>query len=418
MTTTRGAGKRRVPKILFIHRYVEPDIPSYGWMLPKIAEAAVAAGYEAEVFSTRPSYREASRAIQAHAREQRAGVFIRRVSLPLWGTGDFAKAIAGSWFAVRAFFRALRGDYEIVMAATTPPVILARAVSIAARLRRKCFIYHCQDIHPEIAGNEGLFKWTSLRQVFRWLDKQTCHAAARIVVLSQDMRQALCTNRCVAQEKVHVINNFRFNTSNTIDVDALNQALQLVGPSNTGFRLVFAGNLGRFQGLDALIDGLASAEVGRVIELIFIGTGIAEASLRGRILNDHFRLRFLGQQPKPVADAIVATADLAIISLCKGLIRYAYPSKTIDYLAAGVGIMAVVEPDSELGQMISGNGFGVVAQPGNPDVIGSALKAGLERVGQRADLKRSMQIFAEQEFGCVSVLPRWQALFASMDAHN
>lgn len=413
MTTIERKGQ--APKILFIHRYVAPDIPGYGWMLPEIAEAAISAGYEAEIFSTRPSYRKNSSAFQAPVSEWKSGVFIRRIALPVWGTGDIPKAVAALWFTIRAFVRTLSGDYEIAMSATTPPVLLSRAVSIGTWLRGKRFVYHCQDIHPEIANDAGPFRWTWLRNVFRWLDRQTCMNAARIVVLSDDMRISVQESRDVEQSKIVVINNFRFVRQDREETNAVQRASALLGNANGVFRFVFAGNLGRFQGLSDLIDGFLLVNAERSVELVFIGSGSAEGVLQRKAApGDQVKVRFLGQQSKAVADAIVGLADIAIISLRKELIRYAYPSKTMDYLAAGVGILAVIEPDSTLGNMIEEQKFGVVVSPGDVDGIARGMERCIELAPEWTRKRTLMKELADRDFGRVAVLKRWQKLFENL----
>lgn len=406
------------PKALIVHRYVAPDIPAYGWMLLEIGGAARRAGYDVEIFSTQPSYVRGAATGDLPAREVRSGIVVFRIRLPFWSMGDFGKAVSGAWFSARVFFRALLRKYDVVMAATTPPVVVARAASIAARLRGSVFVYHCQDIHPEIAEGQGLFRWKALIRFFQWMDRKTCESAEQIVVLSSDMQKTLVESRGIAPEKVHVINNFLFGERGEQALaPALERARELLRGERGRFNIVFSGNLGRFQGLEALMDGISLCDFANSIDLIFVGSGSAESILKRRAEQEGPSIQFLGRQPKSVADCLISLADLAVISLRPGLIKYAYPSKTLDYLAAGTPILAIVERESDLAQMIIEHGFGFVATPGQQDGIVRALEAAVATRKSSA-VRNDMRALAEIEFGKKAVVQRWQMRFESLIEHR
>ena len=53
------------------------------------------------------------------------------------------------------------------------------------------------------------------------------------------------------------------------------------------------------------------------------------------------------------ARAVLATADLGLVSLMPDVITFAYPSKTASYLAEGLPVLVAVEPDSSLARASS-----------------------------------------------------------------
>ena len=64
------------------------------------------------------------------------------------------------------------------------------------------------------------------------------------------------------------------------------------------------------------------------------------------------------------ADAreLMRTADLGLVTLQPGVIRLAYPSKTMTYLSEGLPLLVGVEADSELATTVRAEGIGFVLE--------------------------------------------------------
>ncbi len=159
-------------KILFTHRYFWPDSPAYATMLRTIAEHVAAQGHEVEVFASQPSYGEHSRAAP---RERVGGIAIRRVAVFHERKGSpLARGLNVAIYCARLFAHVLRSRPDIVTAATFPPVLAGWTASLAAKLVGARFIYHLQDVHPEVSVYSGgrLGRGFLLR-FLRSLDNQT-----------------------------------------------------------------------------------------------------------------------------------------------------------------------------------------------------------------------------------------------------
>ena len=176
--------------------------------------------------------------------------------------------------------------------------------------------------------------------------------------------------------------------------------------------IVFAGNIGRFQGLETLFDAIVQlrddpvtfhffgegALSGRLAALVE-GHGLTEVHLHGY------------QRPDRVASFLAARADLGVVSLAPGVIRAAYPSKTLSYLRQGTPILALVEGDSELAATVRDERIGLQVEPG--DVTGlvasiravSADQSALDGARERARTLH-MRCFSKEVR-----LEQWSALF-------
>lgn len=404
MTRAHERSKRRV---LAIHRYYWPDTPPYASILREIVQRWSLAGHDVEVLSTQPSYKPELSIPHRPKVEVLDGVRVRRVKLPADRSGQLARIVNQVRFPLAVGFRLLVSRrYDVVMCSTAPPVLLGWVTSAVARLRGARFIYHCMDIHPEIGALSGEFRARPVFALLRHLDTSTCRRAAAIVVLSTDMRDALLARDPDLKPRIVVLNNFDIPSGAAGGVSPL--------PPGTRTRLVFAGNLGRFQGLESLAKAVLGNRPGRErIEFILMGEGAAKQSIQALISaadpSVRDRLVLLPHGSAAAARALVSTADFGVVSLTPKVIRYAYPSKTATYLSEGVPLLALVEGDSELARSATEGGYGIAAAPGDE----SGLQRALDLIGareQRGELAQNALAAWKAHFSADVLLGRWEDL--------
>ena len=204
-------------------------------------------------------------------------------------------------------------------------------------MRGARFVYFLQDIYPEIGLHTNMVKEGALSRLLRSIDTWTLNRSDAVVTLSEDMADVVRA-RGAAPKRLVVINNFAAVTSESADRPARS------GPA----RFVFAGNIGRFQYLEELVEAFASIDPA-VAVLEFLGEGRAKAGLQRVVAQRGIAtVRFHKALPVASAFEFMRGCDVGVVSLAPGLIRYAYPSKTFTYLAAGLPLLALVENDSEL----------------------------------------------------------------------
>ncbi|HVX18460.1 MAG TPA: glycosyltransferase family 4 protein [Acidimicrobiales bacterium] len=401
-------------RIVLIHRYFAPDTPPYAHILRDIALRLGEDGHEVTVLTCQPSYNRAvvDRApkverLADNVTVRRWPVFDDRTSAPL-------KALNLATFCVRLLAsRARLGRVEVIMAASTPPVAPAKAASWLARLCGAKFVYHKQDIYPEVVTAPGMLRAGRLADLLRRIDARTERAAAEVVVLSKDMA-ATVRSRGAGAERVAVINNFDPWTGASPAGSARREQ------GRAPLRVVFAGNLGRFQNIEAVLDAMVKVGADDRVRLDFLGDGALrselEATVEARGLTN---VSFRGYQaPEEVARVLREEADLGVVSLVAGVIRAAYPSKTMSYLRNGCPVLALVEADSELARAVVAAGAGVQHDPADAGGLADLL---LELAGRRDELAvmrdHALALYRTQ-FDPQLQLAKWAELFASLDGER
>lgn len=398
-------------KILLTHRYFWPDSPPYAAMLRQIAEAVAAprdgAAPTVSVFTSMPSYRAG---VPAPRREQMGPFHVRRIwTFPEKTSGMLIRLINVVLYCGGMFRHILAARPDVVSASTFPPVVAAWTASLAAWLIGAKFVYHMQDVHPEVSQEaNGAMGKGLLFRVMRWLDTRTLKSAAAIVVLSRDMEATVRARPGGADLPVHVINNFVMDditTPGSPPADLVKTPGQV--------RVIFAGNLGRFQNLGLLADGIGLLfDAHPKLEVLFLGDGAALPDLKAR-WGAHPQVKFGPFLPFADAKELIRDADLGLVSLAPGIFRVSYPSKVLSYLGLGLPMLALVEPESALADDILSAGIGVVPAAPTPEAIADALKPVLSDPEHLARMRARARDHHRDQTAPDIVLARWQGLMAA-----
>ena len=352
-------------RVLLIHRFFKPDSAPYASILDDIRNLILEQNMQAEVLSSQPSYKTVDTKNKLSWKEKdESGSTIFRLPVFKFKNRKVSKLLNFLWFPFLAFWFVLFGrSYDVVTVSTAPPVVLAFLIALACKLRGSMLVYHCMDIHPEIGRISGEFKSNMVFKTLLWMDSYTCRLASKIIVLSDDMKVSLeSRNTGILGSKVEIINNYDLNSRDVANQDFFDAKDHIK-------RVVFAGNIGRFQNLDSFILALKNNPSLDDFELLFVGEGVALEGLTKLSQGIEENIRFIPHQPVAIARQIIADADIAIVSLQEDVIKYAYPSKTMTCLAVGTPLLVMVEDNSELVRFVSSNGLGFVVEPGDISTI-------------------------------------------------
>lgn len=391
-------------KVLVVHRYYVPDTASCGAILQRIVRRWVQDGHKVDVLTGQPSYKASLSNEKSPKYEVADGARVRRLSLPSEAGRSFVRVVNAVRLVSVVLWKALTARYDVIMVSTIPPVVSATASAIAARLTGARLIYHCQDIHPEVGRLSGEFANPLVFRVLQGMDSYSCRRANPVVVLSSDMADTIRARPKAGNTRVEVLNNFSV-ASEEPTPDTLPF---MVDPAKLS--ILFAGNIGRFQGLDIVIDAMARLKGRDDIEFILMGEGVARETLQRQARQANANVRFVGHQPVAVAKACMRQVDAGFVSLVPGLYRYVYPSKTMAYLEQGCPLIVAAEQESELVKSVEADGVGYSVPSGD----GAALAALLARLAEdrswvpamrKAALQKAQTAFSESV-----VLAEWSKM--------
>jgi glycosyltransferase involved in cell wall biosynthesis len=395
-------------KILAIYRHYWPDATPYAHILRLILERFAQQGHDVTVCTAQPGYNDILHQRQPW-RDHFGGVNVRRVPLlPERKRFPLLRAVNFCWFLLSAVFHAvLFRRYDLIVANSHPPILMGCALRIIRRLAGTPYIFHCQDIHPEADACAGGNMGRAASRFLRRVDSASCRDAFQVVVLSRDMAESLAS-RDPSLENVAIINNPPLAVPASTD------------PTLPGVfrdephvaRLLFAGNLGRFQGLDRLIDAARLMADKMPFRLIFMGEGSAKAELQrraGDLLEKN--IVFLPHQPIETALEAMRASDYGLVSLLPDMCRYAFPSKWMTYLSVGCPVVAVVERQSELAETLESHQLGYVSPSLSPQDIAAVLTEAIaDRSRWTSARRQEIAQACDRLYGQQRMLAAWDQL--------
>ena len=395
-------------KVLAVHRFYWPDTPPYATMLRAIVYRWVKDGHEVHVLSSQPSYKAGIQNIQQASREVVDGSKVIRLNLP----SELGRPVVRFLNAIRLglgiFWEAVfKKRYDVIMISTSPPVLGGWFAAVIAKFTGARFIYHCMDIHPEAGRISGEFRNPLIYGILSRLDRWTCEQANPVVVLSDDMADSLAKRKPEAHLLTYVLNNFSLPS----EASASDQ-LPFVWPEES-FVLLFAGNIGRFQGLDFLIEAMGKLVDSKHIKLLIMGEGAEKDRLHELTKKTGANVTFVGHQSVEVAKASMAKANIGFVSLVPNLYRYAYPSKTMTYLEQGCPVLVGIEQNACLAKDVVKSGAGQVVDNGDVDMLCEAILKLSNDPELMNSMKKNAISFSDKNFNRESILATWSSLLVN-----
>ena len=406
-------------RLLVLCPHYEPDVAPTGEVITAIVCELARRGHEIRVVTSLPWYRQHRvepgwRGRLVRCGRASSGVGVIRVHPFPTARGSVAARAGGfAGFTVLAAAAAVasRARPDAVLA-VSPPITLGLAGWAAARRWRAPFVFNLQDIFPDAAVDTGAIRGGRLIAAAHRLERFTYDRADAVTVLSDDMRAnvaaKLDAERATA---VRVIPNF----ADTARIRPRNRSTTYRAEHGLGDRTVvmYAGNVGFSQPLDLVVAAARSYRHRDDVVFVVNGDGSARRALEASA-DGLPNLVFVGYQPAERLDEVLASADIHLLVLGKGLARSSVPSKIYSILAAGRPVVASVDPGTEVPRVIDEAGCGVAVAPEDPDAFGAAVGALLDDPDRREAMGRRGRAYIEDCMTPSAVAEAYEALFAEL----
>ena len=314
------------------------------------AKALRDAGNEVDVVTGFPNYPGGkiypNYSIRLLQREVMDGIRISRVPLyPSHDASAVGRVLNYVSFAISScVYGCLRVRGADIMYVYHPPLTTALSAAIISIVRRVPFVVDVNDLWPDSLAATGMIR---TRRVLALVDRVCLwvyRRAARVVVGTPGIRTRLI-ERGVPPDKIEVIYNWSDE-----------QALRLpdVGSAtNFGmadrFNVVFAGNMGRAQALDAVLRAAKRVElVDARVQFVFVGGGVELENLKKFAVElGVTNVRFLPRMPMNEVGSVLTAADVLLVHLKDDpLFEITLPSKTQAYMSVGKPVLMGVKGDA------------------------------------------------------------------------
>lgn len=358
-------------RVLLLTQWFEPE-PTFKGL--DFARELVRLGFEVEVVTGFPNYPGGKvypgYKLKMLQRELIDGVQVTRVPLyPSHDQGAIGRVLNYVSFAAASLcyglFGAKRPD---IIYAYHPPLTVGISAVLIRLFRRVPVVYDIQDMWPDTLRATGMFSNEKALKIISRVCDWVYRHVDQLVVLSPGFKRLL-VERGVPAEKIEVIYNWCAEDSLAAPLGGV----PAVFPGQEKFRILFAGNMGKAQALDAV---LRAAELLQQqapnLTFVFLGGGV-EVSRLQQLAADGALSNVTFMPPVPMTEVgnYLNAADVLLVHLKKDpLFTITIPSKTQAYMAVGKPILMAVDGDAA--DLVRDSGCGRIAESENPQAIADA----------------------------------------------
>lgn len=215
-----------------------------------------------------------------------------------------------------------------------------------------------QDVWPDNAVQSHIISEGSfLYKFFELWQKPVYKYADRLICISDDMKDYI-VSKGVSTDKIDVIYNWGYS-DDIVDIPwEENEFVKKYQLNPNKFYAVYAGNIGKMQNVEIVVDAAKELQDREDIQFLIIGDGVRREAIEVMAtgLNN---ITMLPMQPSELATYIYSAAGVNIIPLVAGGTKTAMPSKTGVVLSCGQPVIFTFGSESRFAKMINKSGAGV-----------------------------------------------------------
>ncbi len=417
-------------KILKLPSYYYPEQISSSHLTKDLEEVYQKAGFELSVYAPTPT-----RGVSAEVREKYkkikyeerldGAIKVHRFSMFREPKNAILRAIRYSCVQWKQYFRATKEEgISVISSGSTPPTAGILCAKVKEKLSKKYrrnvpFIFNLQDVFPESLVTAGLTHRGSL--IYRLGDiiaNYTYRNADKIIVISDDIKNTLL-EKGVLEEKIELIYNWIDTNSVTPVSRQENHLFDELELNRDSFYITYAGNLGKAQGIDTIIEAAEKLIGNENITFVIFGGGVEAENYRRIVSNKKLKnVLFYPLQPQERVSEVYSLGDASIVSCKKGTAKGALPSKTWSIMATGTPVLLSFDIDSELQRIVETNQVGLFSDAGDAETLTHNILELYLNSKEKEEMGAKARLLVENSFSKEKCTSQYLSLLLNVTENN
>jgi glycosyltransferase involved in cell wall biosynthesis len=364
-------------RLALICQHFYPEMISTGMHMTELATGLSSHGWFLRVYCASPVYLDKEK-IRTECPQYMEYEGIEIVRIPVLAnqrSSVLHRAVNGFSYLMGTTWSLLRDRQHLYgVINTTNPPFLGLAAILARWLVKLKFITIVYDVYPEIAISVGSFrKKSKIVSVWDRITRLILNQSSEIVVIGRDMEQVIRGKlKSPADCKVKLIPNWS-NEDLVYPVAKTENRFIRDYQLQDRFVIQYSGRMGRTHNLESLLEAAYLLHDEPVL-FQFIGDGFKRNKLENRASELGLtNIQFLPYQPFENLSNVLSAPNLAVVCLDRDCTGFSVPSKTYGIMAAGVPILAFLDPESEIGLTVRENDCGIVLPNPTADEVASLV---------------------------------------------
>ena len=241
------------------------------------------------------------------------------------------------------------------------------------------------------------------------------HASALTVICDTFAR--IIEAKGIASSKISVIPNF-VDTEEMQPGPKSNSLSTELGLSNK-FVVLYAGNLGKLQNIDTLLEAAKNLQSNTEAVFLIVGDGAKRSSIEAQVYEQNLdNVILMPYQPWSHMPAFYAASDICYVSLMAGTGQTAAPSKLYAIMASGRPALVAIDEDSDLVHTVHSAQCGITVEPNDVKALQSALSQAIEHQEDIRRLGQNGRRYAEENLARPIISARYHALIQQLTTHE
>ena len=368
-------------RLLYLPAYYEPEKFSGFYLNKNIIEAYLQENQNNQVIiytptPTRGIDKETRKRYKKKKKEElyNGRLKIYRYTLPVEKNNSIQRALRYILQGIIQIIKTIRlKDIDVLMMSSTPPTN-GIVGSIIKKIKKIPFVYNLQDIFPDSLLSTKIIKKKALiYKIGKKMEIITYKNADIINVPSLDFKENL-KEKGVMLNKINVIYNW-------VDEEVVkpidkkkNTIFEELNLDRQKFNIVYAGNIGKAQNIELILDVAKELKDKSDIQFIILGNGTEKEKIY-QIANDEKldNVKIFPLQPFEKASNVYSMSDISIVICKKGFGHISIPSKTWNIMATRTPIVASFDQGTRLQKIIEENKIGIFAKADDKEELKTAI---------------------------------------------
>lgn len=250
--------------------------------------------------------------------------------------------------SVFTFFHGITHKYDRIFVHLTSPFFIGVCAKKLSKRQKIPLIFWTLDLWPESLISAGGFKNKILINQQTRMVRKVYEQCSKILIGSKGFEKSIC-EKGDFKEKLVYFPNWAEDVKGECPVDFdINKIEPFASRKDGDFILLFAGNLGEAQNLDAIIEAANILKEEKRIKFVFVGDGRRKEHLENLVKEKALQntVYFTGRFPITTMPVFMQNADVLLFSLKdEPCFNLTVPSKVQFYMAQGKPILAMINGD-------------------------------------------------------------------------
>ncbi len=327
--------------------------------------------------------------------ETRAGVRILRcpIYVPSKVTA-FRRVLHEMSFVAAAMCRSLLCRRADVLLVVSPPLGLAIVAALLSRLWRAPCIFHVADLQPDTALDLGMVRRGRVARMLYAVERLAYRRAALVSTLTEPMRARIVAKGTPA-DKVALFADWADPRLFALGANAEDSAIRRDLGLQNAFVVLHIGNMGVKQGLDVVLDAAERTRLTDDIVYVLVGDGAMRPNLEARTRALGLpNVRIVPLLPEEKFLALLASADVCLVTQQRAVADVVFPSKVLTLLAAARPVVASVTAGSAVASVIAEARAGIVVTPEDARALVEAIDALQRDPSRRLEMSAAGRAYA------------------------